>query len=126
VKFIDRQLKSLVYVALVVGFGGEPVRASCYGWNPGDISTINLEDKENGYYRIWKNRKNIQDKNNLQLVAKLRHGSKIKVIKFIEGDCGGDVYLETKVKGRAVRGWTDSDELTYRTNSSTSGNYRPK
>ncbi len=109
VKFLNRKIGRIVYVALVVGFWGNPVYASCYGWSPGDISTINLQDKENGYYRIWKDQKNIQ------LAAKLRHGTKIKVIKFIEGDCGGDVYLETKVKGHAVRGWTDGDELTHRT-----------
>jgi hypothetical protein len=105
----NQKVRRIVYLALVLGLWGGPVRASCYSWNPGNISTINLQDRENGYYRIWK------DKKKLQLAAKLKHGTKIKVIKFIEGDCGGDVYLETKVKGRAVRGWTDSDELTHLT-----------
>jgi hypothetical protein len=109
VKVLNRKIKYVVYVALVVVFWGAPVRATCYTWIPGGISTLNLQDKENGYYRIWK------DKKNLQLAAKLKHGTKIKVIKFIEGPCGGDVYLEAKVKGRSIRGWTNSEDLFFLT-----------
>jgi hypothetical protein len=100
-------MKYLIHVAIAVIFWNNPVYASCYGWNAGDISTINLKDKKNGYYRIWK------DKKNSKLAAKLRDGDKIKVIKFIEENCGGDVYLETVANGRRVRGWTNSDNLTY-------------
>lgn len=107
-KALNRKIKSVIYIAIVVGFWGAdaPVLASCYEWTPGDVSIIN---KENDYYETWK------DKKHLQLVAKLRHGTKIKVIKFIEGACGGDVYLEAKVKGRTIRGWTNSDILFYST-----------
>jgi hypothetical protein len=108
-KVLHRKTKYVVYVALATCFWGVPVQAGCYTWNPGDISTINLQDRENGYYRIWK------DKKNLQLAAKLKHGSKIKIIRFIADQCGGDVYVEAKVKGRAIRGWTHSDNLFYLT-----------
>jgi hypothetical protein len=109
VKVLNQKIKYVVYVALVVFFWSTPVRATCYRWIPGGISTINLQDRENGYYRIWK------DKKNLQLTAKLKHGTKIKVIKFIEGPCGGDVYLEAKVKSRTIRGWTNSEDLFFLT-----------
>jgi hypothetical protein len=39
---------------------------------------------------------------NLQLAANLKHGNKIKVIKFSADPCGGDVYIEAKVKGQPL------------------------
>jgi methylglyoxal synthase len=58
---------------------------------------------------------NLERQKNLQLTAKLKHGTKIKVIKFIEGPCGGDVYIEAKMKGRTIRGWTNSEDLFFLT-----------
>jgi hypothetical protein len=102
-------MKHVFYIAIAMLLWNAPVHASCYTWSPGDTATINLENPKNSYYRIW------NDKKNLKLAAKLRHGTKIKVVKFIEGVCGGDVYLETIVKGRTIRGWTNSESLTYLT-----------
>jgi hypothetical protein len=117
-KVLYRNIKCVIYVVTALILWTNPVRASCYGWEANDISTIHLEDKRNSYYRIWK------DKKRSKLAAKLRHGDKIKVIKFIEGDCGGDVYLEAVVKGRTIRGWTDSDELVYHTRKVALSNLR--
>lgn len=100
-------MKCVTYVVIVLIFWNNPVQASCYSWGSGDTSTINLKDKRDGYYRIWK------DKKNSKLAGKLRHGDKIKVISFIEDNCGGDVYLEAIVNGRKIRGWTFSDSLYY-------------
>jgi hypothetical protein len=102
-------MKFVFYVVLALAFWSNPVHASCYNYRSGDTATINLENKKNGYYRIWK------DRNQLQLAAKLRHGSEIKVVKFIETGCGGDVYLESTVNGRTIKGWTFSDSLFYLT-----------
>jgi hypothetical protein len=102
-------MKFALYVLIALIIGSDPVHATCYGWKSGDIATINLKDKKNGYYRIWKDRKK------LKLAAKLRHANNIKVIQFIEDTCGGDVYLEATVNGRTLRGWTFSDDLVYYT-----------
>jgi hypothetical protein len=109
VEILNRKMKHTIYIAIAILLWNAPVHASCYTWNPGDTATINLENPKNSYYRIWK------DKKKLKLVAKLRHGNKIEVIKFIGGVCGGDVYLESKVNGRNIRGWTDSENLTFLT-----------
>jgi hypothetical protein len=108
-KVFNQKTKYVICAVLAACLWDVPVYAGCYTWKPGDISTINLQDRENGYYRIWKDRKN------LQLAAKLKHGTKIKIIKFIAWPCGGDVYIEAKVKGRVIRGWTDGDNLIFLT-----------
>jgi hypothetical protein len=84
-----------------------PARSSCYGWKEGDRATINLQDRNSGYLRLWSN-----TKLDGQIVARLRHGTKFRVIDFIESStCGGTVYLEAIVNNRRVRGWVNSDVL---------------
>jgi hypothetical protein len=84
-----------------------PARASCYGWTAGNRATINLQDQKFGYLRLWSN-----TKLDGQIVAKLKHGTQIRVIDFIEDPvCGGTVYIEAKINNRRIRGWVNSDVL---------------
>jgi hypothetical protein len=84
-----------------------PVQASCYGWKVGGRATIKLQDKKSGYLRLWSNKQL-----NRRVVAKLNHGTKIRIINFIEDPvCGGVAYLEANLNDRQVRGWVNGDVL---------------
>jgi hypothetical protein len=110
--WIDLQRLASIWLGVAICAGGMviktlPARASCYGWTAGNRATINLQDKNSGYLRLWSN-----TKLDGQIVAKLKHGTQIRVIDFIEDPvCGGTVYIEARINNRRIRGWVNSDVL---------------
>jgi hypothetical protein len=104
-------MKLLATIALIATLWSielAPVRASCYGYVGSRQERIELQDKQNGYLRVWAT-KDLKGK----MVGKLKHGQVIETLKFVEDRvCGGSIYIQFRNnKGQLVYGWVFSDAL---------------
>ncbi len=85
-----------------------PVRASCYAYVGSRQERIELQDKQNGYLRVWAT-KSLKG----EMVGKLKHGQAIKTLKYVDNQiCGGSIYIRFRNnKGQLSYGWVFSDAL---------------
>jgi hypothetical protein len=100
----------LAIALLTSNINTRPAEASCYGYNGSRQERIKLQDKTNGYIKVWAT-KSLKG----QMVGRLRHGEVIKTLKYVEGPyCGGSIYIRFKnSQGRIAYGWVFSDALVY-------------
>jgi hypothetical protein len=101
-------LAAIVITTTLWGIQLAAVRASCYSYIGSRQERIELQDKQNGYLRVWAT-KDLKGK----MVGKLKHGEVIKTLKFVDnGVCGGSIYIQFRnSKGKMADGWVFSDAL---------------
>jgi hypothetical protein len=89
----------------------QTVWASCYGYKGSRQERIKLEDKKNGFVRVWAT----QNLSRSKMVGRLRHGEVVTTLKFVEDPvCGGSVYIRFRnSKGKIAYGWVFSDVFVY-------------
>jgi hypothetical protein len=97
-------------VLLTGNINTRSAEASCYGYKGSRQERIKLQDKTNGYIRVWAT-KSLKG----QMVGRLRHGEVVKTLKYVEGPyCGGSIYIRFKnSQGQIAYGWVFSDALVY-------------
>jgi hypothetical protein len=103
-----KHLAAIALAATIWTIGLNPALASCYGYVGSRQERIKLQDRKNGYLRVW-DTKSLKG----QIVGKLKHGQVIKTLKFVEDEvCGGSVYIRFRdSRGRTAYGWVFSDIL---------------
>jgi hypothetical protein len=100
-----------ISIAVIWATGLSSAQASCYGYRGSfGPERIRLQDKKNGYINVRVSR-SVEGK----VVGKLRHGQRIRTIKFVENHidmCGGFMYIQFQdSQGRIIYGWVLGDLL---------------
>jgi hypothetical protein len=85
-----------------------PAQASCYGYN-GAVRKERIKLSPGRAYISVSDTKDLKRE-----ISRLRTGQVVTTLKYIEGNCGGSIYIRFKnSKGRITYGWVESDEFVF-------------
>ena len=91
---------------LMLDLNTQPAQASCYDYN----GAVRKERIKLAAGRAYISVSDNKDSN--REIGQLRNGQIVTTLKFIEGDCGGSIYIKFRnSRGRITYGWVSSDEF---------------
>jgi hypothetical protein len=83
-----------------------PAQASCYDYNKAVRKERIKLSPGRAYISVADTQSHKHE------ISRLRNGQVVTTLKYIEGDCGGSIYIRFKnSKGRITYGWVASDEF---------------
>jgi hypothetical protein len=86
-----------------------PTQASCYSYTGGvRKEQIKFRKGSAAYISVF------STKDLKREISRLRDGQVVTTLKFVEGNCGGSIYIRFKnSKGRVTYGWVFSDDFVF-------------
>lgn len=93
---------------LAIGISHSPAQASCYDYN-GAVRKERIKLQKGRAYISVGDTKDFKRE-----IDRLRTGQIVTTLKYVEGDCGGSIYIKFRNgKGRITYGWVASDEFVF-------------
>ncbi len=98
----------LTFSLLMIGINIRPTQASCYSYN-GAVRKERIKLQKGRAYISVSAKQDLKRE-----IGRLRNGQVVTTLKFIEGNCGGSIYIKFKnSKGKITYGWVESDEFVF-------------